>query len=87
MELDEIPYSELNTGMEILTYVIIFLLFPILISCYMNAIRRLHNLDKSGWFILIILIPIINVVFGWYLLLEKGTSGSNRHGSDPLERR
>ena len=87
MELDEIPYSELNTGMEILTYVIIFLLFPILISCYMNAIRRLHDLDKSGWFVLIMFAPTINIIFGWYLMLKKGTSGANRYGDDPLEGR
>jgi hypothetical protein len=37
------------------------------------SIRRMHDLDKSGWFILI---PIYNFI----LTLTPGTSGSNRFG-------
>jgi uncharacterized membrane protein YhaH (DUF805 family) len=48
------------------------------------AVRRLHDLDRSGWWILIGLIPII----GWIILIiwycGRGTVGSNRFGSDPL---
>lgn len=46
--------------------------------------RRLHDIDRSGWWILLIFVPII----GWILLLiwycTKGTAGSNRFGADPL---
>lgn len=47
-------------------------------------IRRLHDLDKSGWLVLIMLIPIINLLFIVYLLVAKGTTGPNRFGNDPL---
>lgn len=47
-------------------------------------IRRLHDLDKSGWFILIMLVPIINLLFIVYLLVAKGTTEPNRFGNDPL---
>jgi uncharacterized membrane protein YhaH (DUF805 family) len=40
------------------------------------AIRRMHDQDKSGWFILI---PIYNII----LLLTEGTRGPNRFGPDP----
>ncbi len=47
-------------------------------------VRRLHDLDKSGWWLLIGLIPMI----GWIILIvwfaSKGTSGDNRFGPDPL---
>lgn len=48
------------------------------------AVRRLHDLDKSGWWVLIWLIPII----GWIILIvwyaTEGTRGPNRFGADPL---
>lgn len=40
------------------------------------AIRRMHDQDKSGWFILI---PIYNLI----LLFMEGTKGPNRFGPDP----
>jgi Protein of unknown function (DUF805) len=48
------------------------------------SIRRLHDLDRTGWWILLALIPLI----GWIILLiwyiSKGTDGPNRFGPDPL---
>jgi uncharacterized membrane protein YhaH (DUF805 family) len=48
------------------------------------AIRRLHDLDRTGWWILLNFIPLI----GWIILLiwycTKGTDGPNRFGPDPL---
>jgi uncharacterized membrane protein YhaH (DUF805 family) len=48
------------------------------------SIRRLHDLDRTGWWILLGLIPII----GWIILLiwyiSKGTDGPNSFGPDPL---
>lgn len=47
------------------------------------AVRRLHDTDRSGWWILIGLIPII----GWIVLLvfyvQDGTAGPNRFGPSP----
>ena len=40
------------------------------------AIRRMHDVDKSGWFILI---PIYNLI----LACTEGTKGPNEYGPDP----
>ena len=48
------------------------------------SIRRLHDLNKSGWFLLISLIPVINFFFGIYAGFFKGTEGPNDYGDDPL---
>ncbi len=40
------------------------------------GIRRMHDVDKSGWFLLI---PIYNLV----LACSAGSSGENRFGQDP----
>lgn len=55
------------------------------IGSIMIAIRRLHDLNKSGWFLLISLIPLVNMIFVLYILLVPGTVGDNQYGEDPLE--
>ncbi|MEJ0010684.1 MAG: DUF805 domain-containing protein [Alphaproteobacteria bacterium] len=47
-------------------------------------VRRLHDLDKSGWWWWIVLIPIVGIIvlIVWYC--TKGTGGDNRFGPDPL---
>ncbi len=42
------------------------------------AVRRCHDQDKSGWFILI---PIYNII----LMFLEGTKGPNRFGPDPKD--
>ncbi len=48
------------------------------------AIRRLHDLDKSGWWILLSLIPLIGAIILIVWFCTKGTTGPNRFGPDPL---
>lgn len=48
----------------------------ILVPAIAVGVRRMHDVGKSGWFILI---PIYNLV----LACTEGTQGSNEYGSDP----
>ena len=50
----------------------------------MLTIARLHDLDKSGWYVLLQVVPLINFIFALYVLFAKGTTGPNRFGPDPL---
>ena len=50
----------------------------------MLMIRRLHDLDKSGYFAILAIIPVIGFIFSIYLFCAKGTDGYNRYGADPL---
>jgi len=47
------------------------------------SVRRLHDKDKSGWFIFLTLIPLIGaiILIVWYA--TEGTSGPNRFGPQP----
>jgi uncharacterized membrane protein YhaH (DUF805 family) len=47
------------------------------------AIRRLHDTDRTGWWLLLSFIPLINLVLIYFYVL-KGTDGENRFGPDPL---
>lgn len=46
--------------------------------------RRLHDIDKSGWWILIGVIPFIGWIWFFILMATKGTTGANQYGPDPL---
>ena len=46
------------------------------------GVRRLHDTDRSGWWLLIAIIPLIGLVLIYFLVLE-GTKGDNRFGADP----
>lgn len=47
--------------------------------------RRLNDLDKSGWFILLTLIPIVGFFFALYMVFWPGTSTTNRWGPKPIK--
>ena len=46
------------------------------------TVRRLHDLDKSGWWYLIVLIPLAALLL-LYWLCQPGTVGPNTYGTDP----
>ena len=43
------------------------------------AVRRLHDIDKSGWWLLLVLVPLAGLVI-IYFLCQRGTEGQNRFG-------
>lgn len=47
------------------------------------AIRRLHDTDRSGWWILIGLIPLVGAIVLLVFYCTDGTRGPNRFGPDP----
>ena len=53
----------------------------LLIPSIAVSVRRLHDLDRSGWWYLLGLVPIIGplVLLFWYV--QPGTAGDNRFGS------
>lgn len=50
------------------------------------SVRRLHDRDKSGWWLLITLLPLIGGIIFLVWIVQKGTDGQNRFGPDPLAR-
>lgn len=64
--------------------VAIFLLLIIPIAFYAGfvpTVRRLNDLNRSGWFSLLMLIPYLNVLFGLYLIFAPGDEGENDYGA------
>jgi uncharacterized membrane protein YhaH (DUF805 family) len=48
------------------------------------SVRRLHDLDRSGWWVLLGLIPLVGVIILIVWNCQRGTIGPNRFGPDPL---
>lgn len=46
------------------------------------SVRRLHDLDKSGWWLLLVIVPLVNLGLIIYLLFFPGTVGENRFGEE-----
>jgi len=55
-----------------------------IIPSFAIAVRRLHDLDRTGWWYLIGFVPVIGmiVLLVWYA--AKGTDGPNQFGPNPL---
>jgi len=62
------------------------LMLPLMLVGLIVQIKRWHDRDKSGWWVLINLVPCIG---GLWALIEcgflRGTTGENRFGPDPLQ--
>ena len=57
----------------------------ILLPTLAVTVRRLHDINKSGWLVLISLIPLIGAIILLVMLIERGTLGKNRFGEYPLK--
>ena len=59
------------------------LLLGVLIPGIAVQVRRFHDQDKSGWFVLLGLIPLLGGLIVLVFMCLEGTKGPNRFGDDP----
>ena len=57
----------------------------VLIPTLAVLVRRLHDVDRTGWWILINLIPLVGTIVLLVFALMPGTPGSNQYGPDPKQ--
>lgn len=53
-----------------------YMIYAMIVLC----IKRLHDLNMSGWASFLVMIPLVNLLFIAYLCLKEGDFGSNRYG-------
>lgn len=64
-----------------ITQVILFILnIIILIPALIFSVRRLHDFNMSGWFALLELIPLLNILMFLALMLIPGSETCNKYG-------
>ncbi len=66
----------------IFTFIIII---PAIWFTFDNCVKRLHDLGKSGWWVWLLLVPIVNIVLFIYLAFFKGQECDNRFGPNPYD--
>jgi len=60
------------------------LLLCAVIVVWAAGAQRFHDLGMSGWSLLWIVVPVINLYFIYLLLARPGQPGDNQYGPDPL---
>lgn len=59
------------------------LLLGIIVPSIAVQVRRFHDQDKSGWFVLLSFIPFLGGLIVLVFMCLEGTKGPNRFGADP----
>lgn len=54
-----------------------------LIPCLAVTVRRLHDIERSGWWCLIGLIPVLGLIVMLVWMLSPGTRAANQFGAPP----
>jgi uncharacterized membrane protein YhaH (DUF805 family) len=49
------------------------------------AVRRFHDIGRSGWWVLIPLIPLVGTILYLYWMVQPGNTGPNEYGPDPID--
>ena len=50
--------------------------------CYLTT-KRLHDLGRSGLYIILLLVPLYNIYLKFIIVTKEGTCGKNKYGEDP----
>ena len=72
---------------ESIGYGVIYLLYSLItfIPSLSVSVRRLHDKSKSGWYLLLAIIPIIGGIVLLFILAADGDPGENEYGINPKE--
>ena len=57
----------------------------VLIPAIAVSVRRLHDTGRSGWWLLIVLVPLIGTIVFLVFMVQDSKPGKNQFGSNPKE--
>lgn len=72
-------YIHPPTGIGLLSGVYTLAVMPAIAGV---TIRRLHDINRSAWWLLIAFIPLLGVILLLVMLTLKGSDGENPYGTD-----
>ncbi len=74
-----------STALSIFSIIYFLVIFVLFFPALGVAVRRLHDTNRSAWWLLIGLIPYIGSFVLLIFYLMEGTPGENKYGPDPRE--
>jgi len=85
MALISVDIDFLYSSIELQSIITFFwlLFFILAIIALSLVVRRLHDINKSGWYFVLLFIPLINFLFLLYLLFAQGDKKTNDYGPAP----
>jgi uncharacterized membrane protein YhaH (DUF805 family) len=78
-----IPFQAGGGQNMVLGLVFFVYALAILVPTIAVFVRRLHDLDKSGWWYLINFVPFVGGIILLIICIPEGTQGANQYGPDP----
>ena len=73
-----------EAGMSTIGMIAMLVIYvAILVLSVMFGKRRLNDLDRSGWWFLLSIVPVANLLLSIYLVFFPGTDGGNNFGPAP----
>jgi uncharacterized membrane protein YhaH (DUF805 family) len=73
-----------NSPFFSLWYIVFIALLMVLFFAHVSfLIRRFHDVNRSGWNVFLLFIPILNLFIFLGLMIKPGTEGPNKYGADP----
>lgn len=83
--IGQLAITEDKGGFGILLFVIpaIFVYLATLLLGLFLGVRRLHDMNMNGWYMLVVFIPAIGWIFGLFILFKPGSAGVNKYGNPP----
>lgn len=75
----------IGTAISGIGYGLFYILYclAVLVPGLAVAVRRLHDVGKSGWMILIVLIPLVGAIWLLVLMVLDSDAGDNAYGPNP----
>lgn len=73
-----------DLAMTLMTLLYVILMVGNLYSMFALARRRLHDLNKSGWWSLLFFVPFANIALVLYLLFARGDDYINDYGAPAM---
>ena len=81
--VDRNDYDEMGAVGNLAIGLFVLGILGLIIPALAVQVRRFHDQDKSGWFVLLNLIPYVGALVIFIFMLLQGTSGDNRFGPNP----
>ncbi|MGU7769469.1 DUF805 domain-containing protein [Burkholderia sp. MR1-5-21] len=75
---------EASTVALLLSIVALLVSLALILPSLAVTVRRLHDIGRSGWFLLIAFIPIVGGIILFIWMCSRGNQGPNRFGADPI---
>lgn len=73
----------LATGYIIFDIIYMLYSLAVFIPALAVSVRRLHDINKSGWWMLLDLLPIIGPIILLVFMIQDSDAGTNRFGNNP----